>query len=246
MRTEFPGFPPEAMSFFRGLKRNNNREWFQARKPIFDEKVRAPMERLVEAVNASLIRFAPDYVTEPGKAIYRIYRDTRFSRNRIPYKTQIAAVFTRRGLSKNGSAGLYFSVSPEEIEVAGGVYMPDREQLLAIRNCLAGQYAEFRRILARKGLRTLMGGLWGEQLSRVPKGFPAGHPADDLLRHKQWLVYVLLDPGIATTPDLTGEIVSRFRAMVPFVEFLNKPLSRKRSETSVENFFGGRDRPTLS
>ena len=237
MRTEFPGFPPEAMSFFRGLKRNNNREWFQARKPVFDEKVRAPMERLVDAINAAMVKFAPDYVTEPGKAIYRIYRDTRFSRDKIPYKTQIAAVFSRRGLSKNGSAGLYFSVSPEEIEVAGGVYMPSPEQLLAIRNYLAEQHSEFRRILARKGSRTLMGGLWGEQLSRIPKGFPASHPAEDLLRYKQWLVYVMLDAGIATTPDLTREIVTRFRAMTPFVEFLNRPLSRVRKEMNVENFF---------
>ena len=97
MRSAFSGFPPEAMQFFRGLARNNNREWFLPRKPIFEEKVKQPMRELVEAVNAAMKSFAPEYVTEPDKAIYRIYRDTRFSKDKTPYKDHIAATFPRRG-----------------------------------------------------------------------------------------------------------------------------------------------------
>lgn len=230
MKAGFPGFPSEAVTFFRSLKRNNKREWFQARKHIFDEKVKAPMVELVTALNAEMTKFAPEYVTDPQKAIYRIYRDTRFSHDKTPYKTHIAAVFNRRGLEKHAAAGLYFSVSPEEIEVAGGVYMPGREQLLAIRNYLAENYEEFRRIIRRQSLRALMGELWGNQLSRAPKGFPADHPAADVLRYKQWLVYVLLDSGIATTPKLLPEVAKRFRVMVPFVEFLNSAVSQLRRE----------------
>ena len=223
-RITFNGFPEPGMQFFRSLARNNRREWFQPRKHIYEEQVKAPMAELVSALNAGMMRFAPDHVVEPAKAIYRIYRDTRFSKDKTPYKTHIAAIFPRRGTEKHGGAGLYFSVAPKEIEVAGGVYMPGPDALLAIRTYLAGHHAEFSRIIKSRKLRTLMGEMHGDQLSRVPKGFPSDHPAADLLRYRQWLFYIMLDPALATTPKLLPEIRNRFEVMMPFLEFLNRPL----------------------
>lgn len=236
-RTGFTGFPTEGMQFFRSLARNNRREWFQPRKQIYDEQLKAPMMELVTALNAEMIRFAPDYVAEPAKAIYRLYRDTRFSKDKTPYKTHIAAIFPRRGLVKHEGAGLYFSVSAKEIEVAGGVYMPGPDALLAIRTHLAERHEEFTRIIESRKLRALMGNMQGEQLSRVPKGFPCDHPAADLLRYKQWLFYVMLDPAIATTPKLLVEIRKRFEAMMPFLDLLNQPLVRaaKRPKIGFES-----------
>jgi uncharacterized protein (TIGR02453 family) len=228
----FAGFPPEGLKFFESLARDNRREWFQPRKHIYEEKLKAPMLELVSALTAEMMRFAPDYVVEPAKAIYRIYRDTRFSKDKTPYKTHIAAIFPRRGLEKHGGGGLYFSVSAKEIEVAGGVYMPGPETLLAIRTHLAENHEEFRKIVRARKLRTLLGELHGEQLSRVPKGFPCDHPAADLLRYKQWLVYAMLDPKLATTPKLLPEVRQRFQAMVPFLEFLNRPLVRERQRST--------------
>ncbi len=224
MAAAFKGFPEEGMKFLRSLGRNNDREWFQPRKHIYDEQVKAPMQELVLAVTREMMRFAPDYVAEPGKAIYRIYRDTRFSKDKTPYKTHIAAIFPRRGMEKHSGAGFYFSVSPKEIEVAAGVYMPGPDQLLAIRNHLAVHHKKFLKLVGSKNLHALMGKLYGAQLSRVPKGFAADHPAAELLRHKQWLFYVILDPKLATTPKLQDELVKRLRAITPFVDFLNQPL----------------------
>jgi len=220
----FNGFSEAGMQFFRSLIRNNRREWFQPRKHIYEEQVKAPMTVLVSALNAEMMRFAPDHVVDPAKAIYRIYRDTRFSKDKTPYKTHIAAIFPRRGTEKHGGAGLYFSVSPKEIEVAGGVYMPGPDALLAIRTHLAEHHAEFSRIIKSRNLRTLMGEMHGDQLSRVPKGFPCDHPAADLLRYRQWLFYVMLDPALSTTPKLLPAIRKRFEVMMPFLEFLNEPL----------------------
>lgn len=231
MPSRFAGFPPEAMKFFRGLQRNNSRQWFQARKQIFEEEVREPMIELVSAINKELVRFAPDHVTEPKKAVYRIYRDTRFSADKTPYKTHIAANFPRRGLDKHAGAGFYFSVSPAQIEVASGVYMPGAEQLLAIRTHLYQHHEEFSRIAKAKRLRSLMGEIQGEQLTRPPKGFPKDHPAVDLLRRKQWYHYILLDAELATTPELLPELMKRFRAVLPLVEFLNTPLVERKRET---------------
>ncbi len=236
MRSGFPGFPEEGMTFFRALARNNRREWFQERKEVFETSLKAPMAELVNALNAEMMKFAPDHVTDPQQAIYRIYRDTRFSKDKTPYKTHIAATFPRRGLEKHAGAGYYFSVSPKEIEVAGGLYMPGPEQLLAVRTYLAEHHLEFRRIIRAKTLRELLGELWGEQLSRVPKGFSPHHPAAELIRYKQWLVYTMLDSDLATTPYLFPEILKRFRAMTPFVEFLNAPLAAKRKRRELDYF----------
>src|SRR6267142_6110303 len=86
VKTGFAGFPAEGMQFFRSLARNNRREWFQPRKQIYDDQLKAPMMELVTALNAEMMRFAPNYVAEPAKAIYRVYRDTRFSKDKTPYK----------------------------------------------------------------------------------------------------------------------------------------------------------------
>jgi uncharacterized protein (TIGR02453 family) len=226
--SRFPGFPAEAIAFYRGLARNNKREWFQPRKPLFDEKVKAPMIDLVTALNAAMMDFAPDYVTEAGKAIYRIYRDTRFSPDKTPYKTQIAASFARRGMHKHGAAGYYFAISHKGIDIGGGIYRPEPETLLAVRTHIAGRHAEFRRMAAAPAIKRLFGQVYGEQLSRVPKGFCADHPAADLLRLKQYLLFTTLDPEIISTPKLFAELEKRFRAMTPLVEFLNAPLLEKR------------------
>ena len=104
MRSPFPGFPQEGIDFFRRLARNNRREWFLPRKAIFEERVKQPMRELVEALDAALARFAPEHVTDPERAIYRFYRDTRFSPDKSPYKDRIAATFPRRGLTRHEGA----------------------------------------------------------------------------------------------------------------------------------------------
>jgi uncharacterized protein (TIGR02453 family) len=227
--TRFPGFPAEAMQFFRGLARNNHRDWFLPRKPVFEEKVKRPMFELVDAVNGALRRFAPDYVTDPAKAVYRFYRDTRFSKDKSPYKDHIAASFRHRGLGgEGGGAGYYFAVSHKEVAIGGGIYMPMPETLLAVRGHLAEHHQQFRKLLRAKAVQQLFGEMKGEQLTRVPKGFCAEHPAADLLRYKQFLLYIELPPDPATTPQIYDEIVARFKAMTPFLAFLNAPLARQK------------------
>jgi uncharacterized protein (TIGR02453 family) len=224
----FPGFPTEGMAFLRALAKNNRREWFQPRKPIYDEKVKAPMLELVMRVTSAMLQFAPAYSGDPEKAIFRIYRDTRFSKDKTPYKTHIAAVFHRRGLNMHGGGGLYFAVSAKEVEVAGGIYRPAPDTLRAVRSHLAENHEELRTLIQDRALRRLLGDMQGEQLTRVPKGFPTEHPAADLLRHKQFMFYIMLDPALAATPKLEPEIVKRFRALTPFLEFLNAPLAKAK------------------
>jgi uncharacterized protein (TIGR02453 family) len=231
----FPGFPAEMFTFFRALKRNNNREWFQPRKELFETEVKAPMIALVEALNVELAKFAEDYMAEPRKAVYRIYRDTRFSADKSPYKTHLAAVFPRHGGNRGSAPGFFFSVSEKEIGVAGGIYEPQPEHLLAIRTWLAENHAMFRKLA--RGPEKLMGKLHGESLKRVPKGFPSDHPAADLIKMKRWVFYTTLDPKLAASPKIVPELIKRFKAMTPVLEELNRPVSKVRAKATAAQLF---------
>ena len=163
------------------------------------------------------------------KAIYRIYRDTRFSKDKTPYKTHIAAHFKARDLSQAECAGYYVAVSHKEVAVGGGIYMPSPPTLLAVRSHLAQNFEEFERITAARGLKKLLGGeLHGERLSRVPKGFAADHPAAEALKYKSLFYYVELPPELATSKTLFAEVRKRFEAIAPVVEFLNAPFRGKK------------------
>ena len=233
----FKGFPREALTFFRDLKKNNTREWFDPRKEIYETKLKAPMAELVQAINVELASLAPDHVADPKKAIYRIYRDTRFSKDKTPYKTHIAANFHHRLLDKHAAAGLYFAVSHESVDFGGGIYMPGPEQILEIRTLLAERHAEFTKLTGSKGYRALLGEVQGDQLTRAPKGFAPGHSAEALLRRKQWYWYVQLEPEIALGAKLFPELKKRFAALMPAIDFLNAPLlERHRKETQKANF----------
>jgi len=226
----FPGFPPEALSFLSGLKRNNRREWFQPRKEIFETRLKAPMIQLVEAINAELLHFAPDHITDPKKAVYRIYRDTRFSADKTPYKTHLAAIFPHRGLEKHSSAGFYFHLTAKSVGIAAGSYMPGRDELRAVRAWLAENHKKFR--AAARQPQKVLGKLEGGAVTRMPKGFAADHPAEDLIRMKQWLYWVELDAKLATSPRLLPELVKRFRAAAPVIAMLNAPLRKSARATS--------------
>jgi uncharacterized protein (TIGR02453 family) len=232
VRSAFPGFPAEGLAFFSSLQRNNRREWFQPRKAIFEATMKQPMRDLVGAVNSAMKSFAPEYVTDPDKAIYRIYRDTRFSKDKTPYKDHLAASFSRRG--DKAGAGYYFAVSHKEVAIGGGIYMPEPETLRAMRRHVAEHHEEFRKIAGARAVRQLFTAVQGEQLSRVPKGYASDHPAADILRMKQYLLYVELPPDLATTPALYTEVVKHFRAMTPLVEFLNAPLRGQHKKVHGE------------
>jgi uncharacterized protein (TIGR02453 family) len=163
----FPGFPREGIEFFRGLARHNHRDWFQPRKHIFDRQVKQPMSDLVAAVNRALLGFAPEYVTDPSKAIYRIYRDTRFSADKTPYKDHIAANFRWKGAGRHQGAGYYFAVSHKEVAIGGGLYMPEPEVLLAVRNHIAENHEKLRKAVRSRTVHKLFGEMQGEQLARV-------------------------------------------------------------------------------
>ncbi len=228
-------FSPEALKFLRGLARHNDRAWFEPRKAVYEEReVKAPMLALIEEVNEALAGFAPEHIRPAAKCIFRIYRDTRFSSDKRPYKSHIAAWWVRAGMEKTSGAGFYFHVGPKETVIAAGAYMPTAEQRLAIRRYLAGpaaaHYAELRALLDNRRLRAAMDQFEGNRLTRPPRGFSADSPALDLLLCRQWGVSATLPAELATRPELLREIASRFALAAPIVHLLNRAIASARPD----------------
>ncbi|HEY7290464.1 MAG TPA: DUF2461 domain-containing protein [Vicinamibacterales bacterium] len=224
MSKSAPAFAPDGLSFLRALKRNNRREWFQPRKDRYETLVRAPMIAIVEQLAVDLRKSAPEVMIDPRRAIYRIYRDTRFSADKTPYKTHIAASFPWRGLPRHEGAGLYFHVSPTEIWIGGGMYAPQTTQLQAVREHIARNHRRLRSIVESAAFKRVIGSLEGEQLQRVPRGFAADHPAAAWLKYRQFLAGRELPPAAATKPALYRGILETFAVVMPLVRFINEPL----------------------
>jgi uncharacterized protein (TIGR02453 family) len=217
-------FPAETLRFLRALKRNNRREWFEAHRDDYESYVRQPMTAIVERLAVDLRAFAPELIASPKVSMYRIYRDTRFSADKKPYKTHVAAVFPTRGLAKHEGAGTYFHVSPDEVWIGGGMYMPQPPQLFAVREHIAGHVRQLRAIVESPAFRKQVGALSGDTLSRVPRGFARDHPAAEFLKYKHFIAGAEFPPAFATDPKFYKTLLGVFRQLMPLARFLNAPL----------------------
>jgi uncharacterized protein (TIGR02453 family) len=243
MASTFPGFSPKAITFLRQLAKNNSRDWFQPRKDQFEDLLRQPMIQLVGLVNDQLRTFAVDHVKDPAKAVHRIYRDVRFSKDKSPYKNNISAMFGPKGLSKLAGGMYYLSISGTEVEIAGGVYMPGPAELAAIRKSISDNPARFFDLVEHPKMLKIVGPLRGEQLSRPPKGFEPDHPAIGLLRRKQFYYYTTLPTSTATSPGLEKVIIRQFKAMAPAIDYLNGILLKSAKGNEGEEELPKRPKP---
>ena len=182
------------------------------------------MIQVIERLAVDFKKFAPELVASPKASLYRIYRDTRFSGDKTPLKTNVAANFPWRGLHRHQGAGLYFEIAPAWVWIGGGMYAPEPAQLVKVREHIAETWPELRNLTRARAFMKLIGELSGERLTRVPRGYPADHPAAELLRHKQFLAGRELPAGIATRDTFYPELLATFKAIVPLIRFLNEPL----------------------
>ena len=216
-------FTPKTLSFLRSLERNNKREWFHARRDQYDTHVRAPMLAIIEQLAVDLRAFAPDMVADPKVSMFRPFRDTRFSEDKTPLKTNVAATFPHRALGRMNGASFYFEVAPDYVWIGGGVYRPDSSQLHLLREHIATNYRQFDAIVKSPGLKKL-GGLQGDTLTRVPRGFDQTHKAAPYLIYRQFLAFREEPAAFATSKDFYQQLLWTMRTLAPLARFLNEPL----------------------
>jgi uncharacterized protein (TIGR02453 family) len=223
-------FTAKTLSFLRSLKRNNKREWFHARKDQFEAHCRQPMIEVIERLAVDMRSFAPDHVADPKVSLFRQFRDTRFSDDKTPLKTHIAATFPNRALGRMNGAGIYFEIAPGWVWIGGGLWRPDAAQLQLVREHVAEHHKRLTRILSSPALKKI-GGLQGDRLTRVPRGFAKDHPAAGYLQHRQFIAFREEAAVFATSRHFYKELRSTIETIVPLVQFLNEPLVSAR-ETS--------------
>jgi len=219
----FEGFPKEGIQFFARLKKNNNRPWFQKHKSEYEEHVRFPMQCLIATLAQKMVDVAPEFEFNPKRSIFRIYRDIRFSKNKVPYKTNIAASFNfRRKKSPTETPGLYVGIEPGEIFVGGGLYMPGGDQLKAIRTAIATRSEEFLAVVEERRFKKEFGGIEGEKLQKAPLGYPKDHPMIEHLRHKQFYVGKVYGHEVCLRSKFADTVAQVFTDAMPFVRWLAK------------------------
>jgi uncharacterized protein (TIGR02453 family) len=223
-----PGFTPKTLAFLRALKKNNEREWFHAHRDEYDKYCRAPMIAVIEQLAADFKSFAPEMLADQKVSLFRQFRDTRFSEDKTPLKTNAAAVFPWKGLAKHEGAGLYFEIAPGWVWIGGGMYAPQSPQLVKVREHIVETWPEIRRITRSKAFVSRVAALHGDRLTRVPRGFPADHPGAEFLKHRQFLASREFPAELATQDDFYPTLLGTFKAIVPLVRFLNAPLSGNR------------------
>lgn len=219
-----PRFSTATLTFLRALRRNNKSDWFRARKEIYEQHVRGPMAAIVEALAADFTRFAPELLASPKVSLYRPYRDTRFSEDKRPLKTNVSALFPHRALGKHEGAGLYLEVSCDRVLIAGGIYAPQSPELTRLRQHIADNHVQWRALVESPSFRRAFDRIEGESLTRIPRGFPADHPAAGYLKLRQFLAGREYPAAFCASPRLYATVVRSFELLAPVIRFLNEPL----------------------
>lgn len=208
--------------FLKKLKKNNNRNWFQQNKELYEvqhQNTIAFADELLALMNKH------DHIETPTgkKSLYRIYRDVRFSKDKTPYKTHWAGGFRRATAQLRG--GYYFHLEPGNTMVGGGFWAPNKEDLLRIREDIAMDDKPLRKILSSKSFQDTFGTLQGEQLKTTPKGFDKEHLAIDLLRYKQFIVAKRFTDKEALSPDFAKQVNDTFKKMRPFFNYMSESVT---------------------
>jgi uncharacterized protein (TIGR02453 family) len=223
----FAGFEPDAIQFLLDLAANNDRAWFQPRKAEFDRLLKEPMESLVAELSDRFRSQGIPLEADPRRAVFRIYRDTRFSKDKSPYKTNIGALIpwvddgggptdeSRHGI------GAYLHFKPSSSFAGGGMYMPDRNRLDAFRRAIVDDPDAVRSAIEDPAFVATFGGVNShESLKRVPPGYPADHPLADLLRAKDVTFGRELSNDEFLSPSLAETLAHAFASAVPVLRFL--------------------------
>ena len=220
----YRGFTPESIAFLAELSRNNNREWFNANKARYEESVLDVALRFIDSMQDPLADIAPHFIaqaTRTGGSLMRVYRDTRFARDKTPYKTNVGIQFRHERARDVHSPGFYVHVDPEQVFVGVGMWRPDAGPLRAIRQRIAARPAAWRRIVSDAAFRRQFE-LSGEVLARPPRGFDRDHECIDDIRRKSYIAVRNLGVNDCFGPQFQRKVEATFKSGVPFMRFLCK------------------------
>ena len=229
MASRYATFEPRTIKFLEELEKNNNREWFKANKDRYDEDVLDVALRFIISMQEPLAEIAPHFTAIPtriGGSLMRVYRDTRFSKNKLPYKTNIGIQFRHERAEDVHSPGYYVHISPKEVFLGVGMWRPDSDPLRQIRERIVAHPAEWKRATNSATFKRNLS-LGGERLTRPPRGFDKDHEHIEDIKRKSFIAVRNLEVGDCLKPQFQRTVETTFKQALPYMEFLCKAVGVK-------------------
>ena len=223
MADGFAGFPKDFFAFFRELKANNNRAWFEDNKQRYRDSVQAPTGAFVSAMAPEMKKISKHFICDPkpnGGSAFRIYRDIRFSKDKRPYKENAGCFFQYAGSAGIHAPGFYMHFAANDVRYGGGSYMPEAPALAKIREAIVAKPAAWKKIEADKLFKKTFGEISGDALSRPPRGYDPQHPLIETIKRKSFFAIHPSTMALAQSPKLVADVASTFRAATPLMKFL--------------------------
>ncbi len=220
----YVGFNASTIAFLEELAANNNRDWFRENKSRYEELVLDVALRFIQSMQDPLTDIAPHFTAIPqrmGGSLMRVYRDTRFSRNKLPYKTNIGIQFRHEQARDVHSPGYYVHVDPDQVFVGVGMWRPDSDSLRSIRERIVAKPAEWKRAIGDSKFKSSFA-LGGESLSRPPRGFSKDNELIEDIKRKSFIAVREMDVEDSLSPQFQRKVETSFRAAEPFMRFLCK------------------------
>jgi uncharacterized protein (TIGR02453 family) len=219
-------FTPALFTFLRDLQANNERAWFEANKERYLREVRTPLQAFVSDFGPRLAGISSRFVADPrplGGSIFRIYRDTRFSKDKSPYKTMAAAQFRHEQAKTVHAPGFYLHLEPGQVFAGAGLWHPERDSLDKVRCALVAHPERWKRTVRAPAFRRVLS-FAGDSLARTPRGFPADHELADDLKRTDFVVVAQFSESDACGSAFLNEFAKVCRTSAPFMELLTRAL----------------------
>ncbi len=213
-------FTKDFLKFIKDLSKNNNRDWFNANKSRYIEHVKEPFEAFVQVMIDEMQKLDPNILITPKDAIFRIYRDTRFSKDKTPYKTSVAAVISQKGRKDTSSPGIYVQFNAEDARVYSGAYQLDKNALQNVREGIASNLEEFNALINDRKFKNKFGEIQGEKNKRIPKEFQEIVEKQPLIANKQFYYFAKFEPEFVLDPKLPKKLMEYYKVARPLGNFL--------------------------
>jgi uncharacterized protein (TIGR02453 family) len=223
----FEGFPEDFHAFFRELVANNDRDWFQANKDRFKASVQAPLLAFIGAMDVPLGRIADCFIADArpvGGSMFRIHRDTRFSKDKKPLKENAACHFRHMAGKDAHAPGFYVHLSPDEVFFGGGIWSPPSPVVGRVRDAIVADPNRWVLVTRSPAFRRRFGAVAGDSLKRPPRGYDGDHPLVEDLKRTSFFAMQRADPAAIHSRRFVADVAKAFEAMVPFIEFLTDAL----------------------
>jgi uncharacterized protein (TIGR02453 family) len=215
-------FSPAFLQFFKDLSADNSKEWFDANRKTYEQEVKKPFQSFVDEMITRIKKHEPEIDIKPADAITRINKDIRFSKDKTPYNTHVAANISAYGKKDKSYPGFFFQLSPEKISIFGGAYMLEPPTLEKLRRHIAKNLPAFRKAYEDKKFKEVYGSIAGEQQKRLPEEFKELAEKEPLIANKQFYYSASLPSKLVTSPDLPEKLMECYVAGKKLNEFLRQ------------------------